>query len=114
VPTHSTRRMTSYRLTAETRDLIRQLKDRLGLSEAAVIELAVRRLARVELAEGRWPPSAVLDCAARILEIIAEGSVSPIGDTQCKAKAPPEGAKCKAKAAAPEDAKHKRKTPALV
>jgi hypothetical protein len=40
---------TSYRFTKDARDLIDRLSDALGVSRTAVIELAVRRLARTEL-----------------------------------------------------------------
>lgn len=40
------KRQTSVRLTPEARDLLLQLADAMGLSKTAVIELAIRALAR--------------------------------------------------------------------
>jgi hypothetical protein len=39
----------SYRLSEECRDLLVRLSEALGLSQAGVIEMAVRKLARAEL-----------------------------------------------------------------
>lgn len=39
---------TSFRLSGEALSLIRELSERLGLSQAAVVELAVRKLAKAE------------------------------------------------------------------
>lgn len=59
---------TSYRLSEDAKALITRLKEKLGVSEADVIEMAVRRLARVELAEGRMPPADVLAAAVKLVE----------------------------------------------
>jgi hypothetical protein len=39
----------SYRLSEECRDLLIRLSEALGISQASVIEMAVRKLARAEL-----------------------------------------------------------------
>jgi hypothetical protein len=49
----------SYRLSPECRDLIERLAATLGISQAGVIDQAVRKLARAELAE--LPPATVED-----------------------------------------------------
>lgn len=41
-----TKQSTSFRLSEEALSLIRELSERLGLSQAAVVEMAVRQLAR--------------------------------------------------------------------
>lgn len=58
---------TSFRLSAEARGLIQRLKEKHGTSEADVIEMAIRRMARVDLSERGWPPMAILDAAASLL-----------------------------------------------
>ena len=45
----------SYRLSAEGRDLINRLAEHLGISQASVIEMAVRKLARAELPPDEQP-----------------------------------------------------------
>jgi hypothetical protein len=45
----------SYRLSEECRDLLVRLAEALGLSQAGVIEMAVRKLARLELADRGEP-----------------------------------------------------------
>ncbi len=59
---------TSYRLSEHALGLIERLREKHGVSHAAVIEMALRRMARVDLAEGRWPAQAVLDAAPAIIE----------------------------------------------
>ena len=44
----STRKQTSFRLTAEAARLAERLAQRLGVNKTAVWELAIRRLARQE------------------------------------------------------------------
>jgi hypothetical protein len=58
----------SYRLSEEARTLIVRLKERHGVSEADVIEMAVRRMARADLSEGGAPPATVLDMAVALVE----------------------------------------------
>jgi hypothetical protein len=48
-----TRPPTSFRLSAECRKLIRRLAEALGVRDAAVVEIAVRRMARQELPGAR-------------------------------------------------------------
>ena len=43
-----TKEPTSFRLSPEALALIREMAERLGVSQASVIELAVRKLAREE------------------------------------------------------------------
>jgi predicted DNA-binding protein len=43
-----TKQSTSFRLSDEALCLIRELSESLGLSQAAVVEMAVRKLAREE------------------------------------------------------------------
>lgn len=43
---------TSYRFSEEAQDLLGQLAQSLGLSKTAVLELAIRKLARSEFPEG--------------------------------------------------------------
>lgn len=62
------KRATSYRLSEEALALVRRLKERHGVSEADVVEMALRRMARVDLAEGAWPPASVLDAASALVE----------------------------------------------
>jgi hypothetical protein len=45
----------SYRLSPECRDLINRLAEALGISQAGVIEQAVRKLARAELPPDQQP-----------------------------------------------------------
>lgn len=45
---------TSFRLSEECRRLIRELAEQLGVKDAAVIELAIRRMAQ---AESQLPPA---------------------------------------------------------
>ena len=50
----------SYRLSEECRELIARLSDALGVSQAGVIEQAVRKMARSELPAGgpaKKPPA---------------------------------------------------------
>jgi len=47
----------SYRLSEECRALIDQLSEALGISQAGVIEQAVRKLARAELPEAPAKPA---------------------------------------------------------
>jgi hypothetical protein len=47
----TSKQATSYRLSAECRELITRLAGRLGISQAGVIEQAVRKLARAEFAQ---------------------------------------------------------------
>ena len=61
------KRATSLRLSEDVRALMTRLAERHGVSETDVLEMAVRRMARVDLAEGSWPPLAVLDAAAAVL-----------------------------------------------
>lgn len=68
MPTHSTKKKTSYRLGEEALTLVKRLKERHGVSEADVIEMALRRMARVDLSDGGWPAAAVLDAAVAVLE----------------------------------------------
>jgi hypothetical protein len=44
---------TSYRFSEEAQALLAQLSGRLGLSKTGVLELAIRKLARSELAQRR-------------------------------------------------------------
>jgi hypothetical protein len=48
----------SYRLSEECRRLIERLSDALGISQAGVLEQAVRKLARAELPDLGTPASA--------------------------------------------------------
>ena len=61
------KRATSYRLSDRARENLAKLKEKHDLSEAAIIEMALARMARVDLAEGRWPPRAILDAAVVVL-----------------------------------------------
>jgi hypothetical protein len=47
-PVQRNQKPTSFRLSPEALALIKQLAEALGLSQAAVLELAIRRLARSE------------------------------------------------------------------
>ena len=49
------RNPTSFRLSPECRQFIRQIGERLGIKDAAVVEIAVRRLVEQEL--GELPPT---------------------------------------------------------
>lgn len=62
------KKATSYRLSEEALALVRLLKERHGVSEADVVEMALRRMARVDLADGKWPAAALLDAAAALIE----------------------------------------------
>lgn len=62
------KRAASYRLSPEALALVKRLKERHGVSEADVIEMALRRMARVDLSEGGWPPAAILDAASALVE----------------------------------------------
>lgn len=42
------KKATSYRLSEDALELIEQLKEKLGISQASVVEQAVRKLARLE------------------------------------------------------------------
>ena len=45
----------SYRLSPAGRELINRLADHMGLSQAGIIEMAVRKLARAELPPDEHP-----------------------------------------------------------
>lgn len=68
MPTHSTKRSTTFRLSEGARDLLKRLKEKHGVSEADVVEMALRRMSRVDLAEGRWPALTVLDAASSLIK----------------------------------------------
>ena len=54
----SNKHPSSYRLSAECHDLINRLTEVLGISQASVIEQAVRKLARAELPDLGTPTTA--------------------------------------------------------
>jgi hypothetical protein len=51
----TSKQASSYRLSPECRDLMNRLADHLGISQASVIEMAVRKLARAELPPDQQP-----------------------------------------------------------
>jgi len=51
----ATKHPTSYRLSDECRNLIEQLAEALGISQAGVVEQAIRKFARTELSAPRGP-----------------------------------------------------------
>lgn len=61
------RNPTSFRLSDDIVDLLKRLASHHGISEADVLGMALRRMARVDLSESGWPALAILDAAAAVL-----------------------------------------------
>lgn len=54
---------TSYRLTKDAQHLLNALAERLGLSKTAVLEMAIRKLAAVEMGDHRAEPRQIADAS---------------------------------------------------
>jgi hypothetical protein len=73
LPRLSNVQLVSFRLSEGAIEAIAGLQAAYRCSGADVLEMALRRIARVDLAEGTWPALAVLDAAAALLEKKAPG-----------------------------------------